>query len=143
MGWLRLMSKINSFSKLSSARKGLFIKSLIMITFIRIFLSLFSFSRVKKFSKNISRPNSNHKDNVTIEDIVWSVNMASIYVPRATCLTRAITGQILLYRHNYPSKLKIGVIKEEEFEAHAWLEIEDKIVLGESELEYVQILESE
>ena len=65
----------------------------------------------------------------------------SDYVPRATCLTQAITAQILLYRHNHPSKLKIGVLKNDDFEAHAWLEINDKIVLGESEKKYIPILD--
>jgi len=83
------------------------------------------------------------KKPITIKDIIWSVIIVSSYVPRATCLTQAITAQILLSRHNQPSKLKIGVMKDEEFEAHAWLEIDDKIVLGESEKEYMQILESE
>jgi hypothetical protein len=142
-GWLRLMSKINSFYKLSSLRKGLFIESIILMIFIRLFLSLISFSRVKKISDRLSRPNNNQKDPVTIEDIVWCVQVVSVYVPRATCLTQAITAQILLFRHNHPSKLKIGVYKGEEFEAHAWLEINNKIVLGKSEQKYIPILESE
>ena len=55
----------------------------------------------------------------------------------------AITAQILLSRYNYLSKLKIGVMKGQEFEAHAWVEINDRIVLGESEEKYIPILESE
>jgi hypothetical protein len=137
------MSKIHSFYRLSSNRKGLFIKSLILISFIRLSLYLFSFSKVKKISKRFSRSNNNQNDTKSINEIVWAVKIASKYVPRATCLTQAITGQILLSRYNNPSKLKIGVMKEEEFEAHAWLEIDNKIVLGESENEYVTILESE
>jgi hypothetical protein len=137
------MSKIHSFYKLSSNRKGLFIKSLILMCFIRLTLSLFSFSTLKKISKRFSRLNYNQKETKSIKDIIWSVRVAANYVPRATCLTQAITGQILLSRYNNPSKLKIGVMREEEFEAHAWLEIDNKIVLGESENEYVTILESE
>ena len=143
MGWLRLMSNVYSFFKLSSARKSLLIKSLIMIIFIRVSLSLFSFSSVKNISKKFSKPNKNQKNKIIIEEIVWSVRVASIYVPKATCLIQAITAQILLSRYNYLSKLKIGVMKGHEFEAHAWVEINDKIVLGESEEKYIPILESE
>jgi hypothetical protein len=135
------MNKINSFYKLSSEKKSLFIKSLILTIFIRLSLTLLSFSRVKKISKRISRPNNNQKETITIKDIVWSVITVSGYVPRATCLTQAITAQILLSRHNQPSKLKIGVMKEGDFEAHAWLEIDDEIVLGQSEKGFVPILE--
>jgi hypothetical protein len=136
------MSKINTFFKLSSYRKSLFIKSLILIIFIRLSLSLLSFSRVQNISKRFSRPINDQKETITIKDIVWSVQSVSAYVPRATCLTQAITAQILLSRHNQPSKLKIGVMKDEEFEAHAWLEIDDKIVLGETGNKYIPILES-
>lgn len=78
-----------------------------------------------------------------IKDIVWSVQVASYYIPGATCLTQALTGQILLSKYNYHSKLKIGVFKGDNFEAHAWLELNDEIILGESEEKYVQILELE
>ena len=137
------MSKIHSFFKLSSDRKSLLLKSGMLTIFIRLSLTIFSFSTVKKFSKIFSRPTNNHNVNVTVDDIIWSVRAVSQYVPKATCLTQAITAQILLSRHNLISKLKIGVMKKEEFEAHAWLEINDQIVLGESEKKYKPILESE
>ena len=143
MGWLRLMSKINSFFKLSSVRKSLLVKSIILIIFIRLSLLLFSFSNVKKISKKFSKPKKYQKNRITIEDILWSVRVASIYIPKSTCLIQAITAQILLSRYNYLSKLKIGVMKGHEFEAHAWVEINDRIVLGESEEKYIPILESE
>ena len=119
----------------------MFIKSLILIIFIRLSLTLLSFSKVKKISKRFSRSNNDQKNNITIEDIIWSIKVVSNYVPRATCLTQAITAQILLSRHNYSSNLKIGVMKKDDFEAHAWLEIDDKIVLGESEKNYIPILD--
>ncbi|WP_048190974.1 lasso peptide biosynthesis B2 protein [Methanobacterium sp. SMA-27] len=135
------MNKIHSFYKLSSEKKSLFIKSLILTIFIRLSLSLLSFSRGKKISKIFSIPPNNSKATSTIGDIIWSVRVVSPYIPRATCLTQAITGQILLSRYNHRSNLKIGVMKGDEFEAHAWLEIGDEIVLGESENEFVPILE--
>lgn len=104
---------------------------------------MFSFSTVKNISKNISRPNKNYKNKISISDIIWAVQNMSIYVPKATCLTRAITAQIILSRNNYPSKLRIGVIKHDGFKAHAWLEIDDEVVLGNSEQNYVPIWNSE
>ena len=137
------MNKINSFFKLQNYKKILLFKSLIFIIFIRISISMFSFSTVKNISKNISRPNKNYKNKISISDIIWAVQNMSIYVPKATCLTRAITAQIILSRNNYPSKLRIGVIKHDGFKAHAWLEIDDEVVLGNSEQNYVPIWNSE
>ena len=65
----------------------------------------------------------------------------SRFTPKATCLVRALAGQILLERYGYTSSIKIGVSKsKDEFEAHAWLEYKDTIVLGESETDYTPIL---
>ncbi len=136
------MSKINSFLKLSSSRKHLFINSVIMIIFFRLCFYLFSYSRVKGISKQFLKPNKNHKNIPTTEDIVWSVKAASLYIG-STCLIQATTAQILLSKYNYSSKLKIGVIKNDEFQAHAWIEMKDKIVLGESEEKFVSILDCE
>ena len=100
-------------------------------------LYLLPFSTVRKFSARIS----GQKGNGDLVDLVWAVNVAGEYVPRSTCLSKAMAAQILLSRHNYPSQLKIGVIKEDEFEAHAWVEVEDEVVVGESKRDYVPILD--
>ena len=131
------MSKINTFIHLSAARKILLIKSLCLIALIRLMLYLLPFSAVRKFSARIS----GQKGNGDLVDLVWAVNVAGEYVPRSTCLSKAMAAQILLSRHNYPSQLKIGVIKEDEFEAHAWVEVDDEVVVGESKRDYVPILD--
>jgi len=136
-----LKNNVYRFFKLSNNKKSLFIKSLTLMLFIRISLTMLPFSKIKKISKIFSRMNNNKKNNLSIEDIIWSIHIVSNYVPRATCLTQAITAQILLYRHDHFSKLKIGVIKKDNFEAHAWLEINNKIILGESEEKYVPLLD--
>ena len=61
---------------------------------------------------------------------------ASRYVPRATCLTQALTMQVLLERAGYDARLRIGVARGDEgqFQAHAWVESQDGIVIGGSDL---------
>ena len=140
MGWLRLMNKIKSFLNLPFNKKELFIKTLILMFFIRICLTVIQFSKFNNISKKISKP---HVTNENINDIIWSVNTVSLYVPKSTCLIQAITAQILLSRNNHPSKLKIGVKKKTDFEAHAWLEIDNIIVLGETDEEFITIYDSD
>jgi hypothetical protein len=113
-----------------------------MIIFFRFCFFLFSYSRVKSISKQFLKHNKNHKNIPTTEDILWSVKVASLYVG-STCLIQATTAQILLSKYHYSSKLKIGVIKTDEFQAHAWIEMNDKVVLGDSEQRYVSILDSD
>lgn len=120
--------------KLPHPKKFFLIKSMVLIVLTRSMLRLFSFSRVKKLSARMSRPG---KD-ADLEDLVWSVKTAS-HILGSSCLVNAISGQILLSRHNHPSRLRVGVFKDDEFEAHAWLEVEGRVVLGETEREYTPI----
>jgi len=55
---------------------------------------------------------------------VWAVASASRYVPRATCLVRALAAEALLIGQGYPVRLCIGVTREGEngLGAHAWVE---------------------
>ena len=69
--------------------------------------------------------------------IVWAVVVASRYVPKSTCLTQALTAQVLLAQRGFPAQLHIGVAKQGEdkpLEAHAWVESEGRIVIGGSGL---------
>lgn len=120
--------------KLPHPKKFFLIKSMVLIILTRSMLRLFSFSRVKKLSARMSSPG---KD-ADLEDLVWSVKTAS-HLLGSSCLANAIAGQILLSRHNHPSRLRVGVFKDDKFEAHAWLEVEGRVVLGETEREYTPI----
>lgn len=52
---------------------------------------------------------------------------------RASCLTQALAGWILLTRHGVASRVRIGVLSAEQqgFKAHAWLEVGGEVVLGD------------
>jgi hypothetical protein len=129
-----LGDKLKGFMKLPHPRKIFLIKSMVLIILTRSMLRLFSFSRVRKISARMSSPG----EDADLEDLVWSVRTAS-HLLGSSCLANAISGQILLSRHNHPSKLRIGVFKDDKFEAHAWLEVEGQVVLGETEREYTPI----
>ena len=72
------------------------------------------------------------KDQFPSETGVWALEAASRYVPRATCLTQAMAGQLLFGLKGTPASVRIGVAKQgpRNFEAHAWLESEGKILIG-------------
>lgn len=50
-----------------------------------------------------------------------------------TCLERSLTLWWLLRRRGVESRLRFGVRREEEFEAHAWVEIDGVILNDQSE----------
>lgn len=78
-----------------------------------------------------SGPVAKSDDDPVVMEIVRAVRFASEYVPRASCLTQALAARKLLSKYGQGAELKLGVTKNEgNFEAHAWLEIDGRIVLG-------------
>jgi hypothetical protein len=47
---------------------------------------------------------------------MWAVRSTARFVPAASCLTQAITAQILLAHHGEKTCLRIGVTKDEKGE---------------------------
>lgn len=66
---------------------------------------------------------------------VWAIRRALPLTLRASCLTQALAGWVLLTRHGVTSRVRIGVSSHEQhgFKAHAWLEVEGEVVLGNME----------
>jgi hypothetical protein len=60
----------------------------------------------------------------------WAVAAVGRRLPGASCLTQAIALQAILARAGRPSRVEIGVAREQTFEAHAWVVCDDQIVLG-------------
>ena len=78
----------------------------------------------------------------SVEQLSRAVSTASRYVPHATCLTQAVALHFLLKRSGFQSRLRIGVAKNNgEFESHAWVESQGRVVLGDIGLQYTPILD--
>ncbi len=69
------------------------------------------------------------------EELAGALLSGSRFVPGSTCLVQALAGQWLLQGEGYAPQLRIGVSKAEGFQAHAWLELEGKVLIGDSEVE--------
>lgn len=74
--------------------------------------------------------------------IAWAIRRAAPFVPRPTCLVRAIAAQHLLARHGYVATVCIGVASSADsgFEAHAWVEYEGEILVGRTGTPYTPLL---
>ena len=76
--------------------------------------------------------------------IAWAVSLAGRYVPRATCLTQALTVQTLLKREGIAAHLRLGVAKDDDgrVTAHAWLEQDGQVLIGGGRLEHYTALDN-
>jgi len=65
-------------------------------------------------------------------ELNWAVTRAARFVPGASCLTQALSLQVLLARRGLHSRLCIGVRKgaASAFEAHAWVERGGRVLIG-------------
>ncbi len=136
------MKTIASFLKLGGDEKLLLINTLLLHWKMRILLWVLPFSHMQQ---RIKRLNDTRQDksahHFPLKKLIWAVNASTRYTIRSTCLTRALTAQILLARYHYSSTIEIGVANDEgEFAAHAWLVHGDEIVLGESDKDYVPLM---
>jgi hypothetical protein len=128
------MRKILSFLLLPYRKKKLFIKSSLFVGIIRLSLWIVPYRvLIKCLSKLSSSKSFNQSDDwKLIKEISHSVRICAEYVPFASCLTQALAVQTLLRLKGQKSTLKFGVDKEESGKliAHAWVEIDDKIIIG-------------
>jgi len=118
---------MRKFLRLSKSDQRLLIAALWELLFVRLALSLGRVQIADGWRQ--SRPNSEQSR----DRIAWAVTTASRIVPRATCLTQAVAAKRLLERHGYDCALQFGVVKESahELRAHAWLESDGRIILGQ------------
>ncbi|MFU2191319.1 lasso peptide biosynthesis B2 protein [Methanobacterium sp. MZD130B] len=138
------MSIFLRFIKLPSREKKLALETLFWVLTIRIMVWIFPFQYVQKKVQKIAKHLASDQKKISIHKIRSMIVNISRYVPRATCLVQALVGYILYTKHGYNTQIKIGVLTENGvFEAHAWLEYQGGVVLGQSEKKYKTILDIE
>lgn len=127
------MNSMFKFIGLSFEEKVLIVRASCWLLFFRAGLFLAPMRLAKKWIRNgESQESTYHRVGTpNINDIVRAVRLCKRFVPYATCLTQALAARRLLSRYGYDAILKIGVAKSEsKLEAHAWIEVDGKVVLG-------------
>lgn len=104
-------------------------------------LWLAPFRRVVQFARYCSArfPSSSA---LSTDELAESIGCALPPTLRATCLTQALAGWIMLSRRHIRAQIKIGVRdpRADVFGAHAWLEVEDRVVLGDVGLDSCHVI---
>lgn len=131
------MGRIHKFLSLPLEDRALLIKSVFLVSIIRLGLWCLPFRILRQILKISPEPKTENflYDPSIVSRLVWAIITMSRYVPRATCLTQALAAQVLLLQQGYPADLRIGVVKgkQGQLEAHAWLECNGHIVIGGSD----------
>jgi hypothetical protein len=108
------------------------LRAAILVSAVRLALWVVSFKKLRCVVNSLTRVRFRPPNRYSADQLSWAVRSASRYVPRATCLTQALVLHILLRREGLQSTIRIGVRKDAgHFEAHAWVESQDRIVIGD------------
>ena len=132
------MRALRKFIGLDSGERGLLVRAFAAVLLFRVAKPVLSFSRLRSLVATLSRSVAVSSGSVPDEmTIIWAVEAASARVPGGhNCLVRALSAETLLGRYGYSCEFKIGAGKTEagEFTAHAWLECEGRVIIGDFEL---------
>lgn len=134
------MRRTAKFFALTPPDRTLLLGTVAPLLAIRIAMWTLRFARVRRIADAMSRwvHTDAEESRPSPEKIAWAVATASRIVPRGgNCLVRALATGVVLNRHGYSSELKIGVMKPVGggFEAHAWLESEGQVLIGDFQLD--------
>lgn len=148
-----------------AGRKWLWLRSLFLVTAVRVGLWTLSLQRLQVLVARLGRarysapiPMQNSQSAATVDEpgehglgehgledmeagagaardeaeLNWAITRAARFVPGASCLTQALSLQVLLARRGLGSRLCIGVRKggQKSFEAHAWVERGGRVLIG-------------
>jgi hypothetical protein len=134
------MKRMRRFLRLSATERWLLVKAALLLWVVKLGLVWLPFRILRRFIDGLTESpiGLRDADRCSTEKVVWAVETASRLMPWArTCLTQALTTQVLLLRRGRPAELHIGVLTgdENQFMAHAWVESGAEVVIGGHELE--------
>ena len=126
-----LILRLRRFLAFPVAEKFFVLKVLGIVVLVRLALWTLPFKTVLAWVKRRLYESPKHA-HISAGKIIWAVVVSSRLVPRASCLTQALSAQLVLARYGFQSDLRIGVARDAQgvFEAHAWLEQEGQVILG-------------
>ncbi len=130
------MRRLRKFVRFSPSERRLLLRAIGAVAGVRVLLWLLPLQRLRTLIERTSRA-SRHALAASPEEIVWAVTAAAHYIPRATCLTQALSALWLLQRTGGSGLLRLGVARGEDgaIKAHAWLESGGRVMIGGGQLE--------
>ena len=126
--------RAGKFARMRAADKWLFVRIYVALVRVRVALWVRPFDRVREYARQLGEKRAaDTSKRLSAHDLTSLVNAAACYIPRATCLTQALVADAILRRYGYAAELKIGVGRGEtnRFQAHAWVELDGKVVIGD------------
>jgi hypothetical protein len=127
------MHRLRRFLAQTPADRRMLVRALGWVVLARAALWLIPFRRLREAAERLPRTGR-----AALEDpgrLAWAVETVARSVPRATCLTQALAADALLRRSGRSPHLRIGVARDAgALEAHAWIELDGRVLVGDHDL---------
>lgn len=125
------MYSLTRFSRLPAARRGILMRTAVLLVCLKVSLQLFPFRITRRLITRLART-PRRPITTTPQHVRWATHTAG-HTLRATCLPKALTAYVLLRRAGYAAVLRVGVYQETggTLTAHAWVQYNDTIIIGE------------
>jgi hypothetical protein len=130
------MSVLRKFVKVPGSDRQLLVISALLLAAIRLLLWVLPSRVILGYTRSlVTVPERAIAGRPTLQRIVWAIEAAAARIPHATCLTQALSAQLLMRRYGYGSRLCVGVARDARgaFRAHAWIERDGSILIGGEE----------
>jgi len=134
-----------SFVTASASDRRLLVEAAVLLALVRVGLQILAFPTLRGFLDRVTsrrggrvRPAAPGSATEPANRVAWAVTAAARRVPGSmTCLSEALAAAAMLRRRGYAPHLRIGVQDpgntSKPLEAHAWVECDGHVVVGELE----------
>ena len=131
------MRTLRRLLALDTSDRILIVRALGWVLLARVGLWFVPFSRLRAVADRVTqggRPADPRR-------IAWAVEAIAWRIPRASCLTQALAADAMLRRSGRLPNLQIGVVKDRDLlEAHAWVELDGTVLVGNHDLHRYTLL---
>jgi hypothetical protein len=126
------VNRLAAFIKLPGEERRLLLAAFAAAALFRLALYFVSLERLRALATRAG--SGRRRFDHTVDRLVWAGRTAARWIPGTTCLSAALALQGLLSRYGHASELHIGVARDGGgFAAHAWVERDGCVLIGEDE----------
>ena len=129
------MQRLYKFLALPWRGKWLYLNTAFWLVSVKAGLYLLPFERLRGWQARSDEPAGKPAEMEEMRAIIEAIErIGQVLAPlRINCLPQALVGHRLLGRKGFDVQLKIGVLKNrsDQLAAHAWLEYQGQVILGD------------
>ena len=128
-----MMRLLKKFFRLSREDRSRFIAASCRLITARILTRFLSYQRWNGLLASRLRRMKSSEEVPDVDHLAWMVSVAARHIPgKYECLPQAVATCWTLRNAGQDAEIRVGVRRSEEgeFEAHAWVVLEDRVVIG-------------